>query len=150
LPPSFFQQDIGRLTLSRHWYALALPSFYPRIEYTPRVISRLIHRKSLALERSLSESLRSVNIVLDGGLLPPGLGAAAAGGSDSDPDTAVVCFNPPANLTRFSNLLANIHGLQAVRFAARWQNRDWPADPLHPACLPLRSLEPYLDLTRVL
>ena len=69
LPPSFFQQDIRRLALSRQWYALAYPSFSRRIEFTPRVIHRLARRESPALDRSralLRKSLRGVNIVVDG------------------------------------------------------------------------------------
>ncbi|KAG7285585.1 hypothetical protein NEMBOFW57_010214 [Staphylotrichum longicolle] len=134
LPPSFFQQDIRRLALSRRWYSLAFPAFYPRIEYTPRVISRLVHRKSAALDRSralLRKSLRSVHIVLEG--LPPittlvpgsgGGGGATAG----DPDLAV--YNTPSNLARFLLMLFECHELTRIHFTARWQNQSWRADPL--------------------
>ncbi|KAK3906449.1 hypothetical protein C8A05DRAFT_29653 [Staphylotrichum tortipilum] len=148
LPPSFFQQDIRRLTLSRRWYSLAFPAFYPRVEYTPRVISRLIHRKSKSLDRSrslLRKSLRSINIVLEGFCTaPPGTaGNRANGTSGGDPDTT--CFNTASNLARFCVMLLDFRELQAVRFVASWQNRAWRADPLQPrGYLPLRSLEPYL------
>lgn len=139
LPPSFFQQDIRRLALSRRWYSLAFPAFYPRIEYTPRVISRLVHRKSAALDRSralLRKSLRSVHIVLEG--LPPitlatpggagggfSLGGTTAAG---DPDLAV--YNTPSNLARFLLMLFECHELTSINFTARWQNPSWRADPL--------------------
>ncbi|KAL2147947.1 hypothetical protein VTI28DRAFT_2 [Corynascus sepedonium] len=135
LPPSFFQEDIRRLALSKRWYSLAFPVFYPRIEYTPRVISRLVHRKSRTLDRSramLRKSLRCVNIVLDG--VP---------GRD---DAELMRFNTPANLARFGIMLLEFHELAEVRFAARWPNRAWPADPLQPDYLSIRSLEPYLSL----
>lgn len=138
LPPSFFQQDISRLALSKRWYSLAFPAFYPRIEYTPRVISRLVHRKSRALDKSraqLRKSLRRVNIVLEGGV-----------GGDGDQDHDLACFNTPANLARFCLMLLEFRELKAVRFAARWQNREWRADPLHADYLRIRSLEPYIGL----
>ncbi|KAL2174382.1 uncharacterized protein P884DRAFT_263715 [Thermothelomyces heterothallicus CBS 202.75] len=134
LPPSFFQQDIRRLALSKRWYSLAFPIFYPRIEYTPRVISRLVHRKSKSLDRSramLRKSLRCVNIVLDG---VPG------------EDAELVRFNTPANLARFCLMLLEFRELDEVRFAARWPNRAWPADPLQPDYLCIRTLEPYLSV----
>ncbi|KAK4042776.1 hypothetical protein C8A01DRAFT_44269 [Parachaetomium inaequale] len=142
LPPSFFQKDIRRLALSKRWYSLAFPAFYPRIEFTPRVISRLVHRKSASLDRSralLRNSLRCVNIVLDG------LGRANYGTrSPGNPDVAV--FDTPANLARFSLMLLEFRELNEVRFAARWPNPAWRADPLARDYLPLRSLEPYLGL----
>ncbi|KAL2159756.1 hypothetical protein VTH06DRAFT_1889 [Thermothelomyces fergusii] len=134
LPPSFFQKDIRRLALSKRWYSLAFPIFYPRIEYTPRVISRLVHRKSKSLDRSramLRKSLRCVNIVLDG---VPG------------EDAELVRFNTPANLARFCLMLLEFRELDEVRFAARWPNRAWPADPLQSDYLCIRTLEPYLSL----
>ncbi|KXX81626.1 hypothetical protein MMYC01_202028 [Madurella mycetomatis] len=135
LPPSFFQQDIGRLALCKRWYSLAFPTFYPKIEYTPRVISRLVNRKSKSLDKSralLRKSLRCVNIVLEGV------------GPWGDPD--LMCFNTPANLGRFCLMLLEFRELKTVRFAARWQNRDWRADPWQPDYLHLRSLEPYISL----
>jgi hypothetical protein len=143
LPPSFFQQDLRRLALSKRWYSLAFPTFYPRIEYTPRVISRLVHRKSASLDKSralLRKSLRCVNIVLDGVGPPPPPGLIPGG----DPD--MVVFNTPANLTRFCLMLLDFRELKEVRFAARWPNRAWRADPLQADYLSLRSLEPYLSL----
>ncbi len=161
LPPSFFQQDVRRLALSRQWYALAYPSFFRRIEFTPRVISRLVRRKSPALNHSralLRKSLQCVNIVLDGlpkpGTIGTGTGAGmggvngggggGAGGSDRHPDPTE-CFNTPANLTRFCAMLCNFRNLQTVRFATRWRNGDWPADPAHAGYMPLNSLAPYLE-----
>ena len=140
VPPSFFQHDISRLALSKRWYSLAFPAFYPRIEYTPRVISRLVHRKSKALDKSraqLKKSLRCVNIVLEGGLGP---------GSGNDQDNDLTCFNTPSNLARFCLMLLEFRELKSVRFAARWQNREWRADPLHADYLRIRSLEPYISL----
>lgn len=134
LPPSFFQQDIRRLALSKRWYSLAFPIFYPRIEYTPRVISRLVNRKSKSLDRSramLRKSLRCVNIVLNG---VPG------------EDAELVRFNTPANLARFCLMLLECRELDEVRFAARWPNRAWPADPLQTDYLCIRTLEPYLSV----
>ncbi|KAL2018774.1 hypothetical protein VTK56DRAFT_402 [Thermocarpiscus australiensis] len=135
LPPSFFQQDIRRLALSRRWYSLAFPTFYPRIEYTPRVISRLVNRKSKSLDKSralLRKTLRCVNIVLEG------IGPLGA------PD--LLCFNTPSNLGRFCLMLLEFRELKAVRFAARWQNLEWRADPLQADYLHIRSLEPYISL----
>ncbi|EAQ87003.1 predicted protein [Chaetomium globosum CBS 148.51] len=143
LPPSFFQQDIRRLTLSKRWYSLAFPTFYTRIEFTPRVISRLVHRKSRSLDKSraqLRKSLRSVNIVLDG--LPGVNGSSRSGGGGAD----IACFNTPANLARFCVMLLEFRELKEVRFAARWPNRAWRADPLQGNYLHLRSVEPYLTL----
>lgn len=134
LPPSFFQQDIGRLAICKRWYSLAYPTFYPRIEYTPRVISRLVNRKSRSLDKSralLRKSLRCVNIVLEGV------------GRWGDPD--LICFNTPANLSRFCLMLLEFRELKAVRFAARWQSRDYIAS-LRPGYIHLRSLEPYISL----
>ena len=153
LPPSFFQQDIRRLALSRQWYTLAYPSFFRRIEFTPSVVSRLVCRKSPALNRSralLRESLQCVNIVLDGLPKPGTTGTGTdtrtggAGGSDHYPNAAEF-FNTPANLIRFCVMLRNFRNLQTVRFAARWQNGDWPADPAHAGYMPLNSLTPYLE-----
>lgn len=135
LPASFFQQDVRRLAVSKRWYSLAWPTFYPRIEFTPRVISRLVHRKSRSVDRSralLRKSLRRVNIVLEG--------VGPRGRRDN------LCFDTPANLARFCLMLLEFRELKAVRFAARWQNMDWPADPLQRDYLPMRSLEPYLTL----
>ncbi|KAH6620634.1 hypothetical protein B0J18DRAFT_202974 [Chaetomium sp. MPI-SDFR-AT-0129] len=144
LPPSFFQQDIGRLAVSKRWYSLAFPAFYPRIEFTPRVISRLVHRKSPAMDETramLRKSLRCVDIVLDGlPEQPPALP------DEYEPDTDLVCFNTPANLVRFSVMLLEYRELKTVRFAARWPNRAWPADPLQTDYLNIRSLQPYLSV----
>ncbi|KAK3303972.1 uncharacterized protein B0T15DRAFT_485771 [Chaetomium strumarium] len=147
LPASFFQRDIRRLMVSKSWYSLALPAFYPRIEFTPRVISRLVHRKTASLSRTrslLRKTLRSVNIVLDPGLglYPPGVrGGRVVGG---DPKTA--CFNTPSNLTRFGRMLLDFGALTHVRFTAYWPNREWRADPLQANYLSTSSLRPYLHL----
>ncbi|KAH6851306.1 hypothetical protein B0I37DRAFT_133156 [Chaetomium sp. MPI-CAGE-AT-0009] len=141
LPPAFFQQDMRRLTLSKRWYSLAFPTFYTRIEFTPRVISRLVHRKSRSLDKSraqLRKSLRSVNIVLDG--LPGANGRGSRGKAD------IACFDTPANLAHFSLMLLEFRELKEVRFAARWPNRSWLADPLQGDYLCIRSVEPYLSL----
>lgn len=144
LPPSFFQQDIGRLAVSKRWYSLAFPAFYPRIEFTPRVISRVVHRKSPAMDQSramLCKTLRCVDIVLDGlPEQPPSLP------DENEYDTDLVCFNTPANLVRFSTMLLEFCELKTVRFAARWPNRAWPADPLQLDYLSIRSLQPYLSM----
>ena len=165
LPPSFFQQDIRRLALSRQWYALAYPSFSRRIEFTPRVIHRLAHRKSPDLDRSralLRKSLQGVNIVLDGlprpgtttgtgtgtttGRVDAGGGGRNGRGSDHHQDsTAEAYFNTPANLTHFCAMLRNFRQLQALRFAVRWRNGAWPADPARAGFMPLTSLAPYLE-----
>src|SRR4051794_32403555 len=34
LPPSFFQEDIGRLTLCKRWYYIVFPIFLRRLELT--------------------------------------------------------------------------------------------------------------------
>ncbi|KAK4239187.1 hypothetical protein C8A03DRAFT_43148 [Achaetomium macrosporum] len=156
LPASFFQRDIRRLFLCKSWYSLAFPAFYPRIEYTPRVISRLVHRKSPSLDRTralLRKSLRCVNIVLDPGLgwcPPPGRRGGGGGGggrvvvgAGGDPKTA--CFNTPSNLTRFGLMLLEFRELKAVRFTARWPNREWRADPLQASYLNMNSLHPYIS-----
>ncbi|KAJ4306643.1 hypothetical protein N0V88_000007 [Collariella sp. IMI 366227] len=100
---------------------LAFPSFYPRIEYTraPSAASTLFSTASHPI---------------------PGKTAAAI----CDPD--VTCYNTPANLSRFALLLLEFRELKAVRFAARWQNRTWRADPLAGDYLCVRTLEPYLSL----
>jgi len=148
LPPSFFQQDIRRLALSKRWYSLAFPTFYTRIEFTPRVISRLVHRKSRSLDKSraqLRKSLRCVNIVLDG---LPGVNGSSSSSSNGGGggNTDIACFNTPANLARFCLMLLEFRELKEVRFAARWPNRAWRADPLQADYLCIRSVEPYLSL----
>ncbi|KAK0704668.1 hypothetical protein B0H67DRAFT_603733 [Lasiosphaeris hirsuta] len=135
LPPSFFQEDIRRLALSRRWYSLAFPTFFPRIEYTPKVISRLVNRKSKALIKAravLRKSLRTVNIVLDG----------MAPWSDLDN----MCFDTASNLIAFCAMLADFKELRTVCFTARWPNRQWLADPLHVDYLPLKSMQPFLNM----
>ncbi|KAK4156366.1 hypothetical protein C8A00DRAFT_41146 [Chaetomidium leptoderma] len=148
LPPSFFQQDIRRLALCKRWYSLAFPTFYPRIEFTPRVLSRLVHRKSASLDKSraqLRKSLRRVNIVLEG-LGPPAGPLVSGGGGGGGGDPKLACFNTHSNLARFCLMLLEFRELKAVRFAARWQNRDWRADPLQVGYLCTRNLEPYISL----
>jgi hypothetical protein len=152
LPASFFQRDIRRLLVSKSWYSLAYGAFYPRIEFTPRVISRLVHRKTAHLHRTrhvLRKTLRSVHIVLDPGLgrYPRGV-RMGGGGRDGvvggDPKTA--CFNTPSNLARFGAMLLDFRALRHVRFTAYWPNREWRADPLQASYLSTSSLRPYLHL----
>jgi len=165
LPASFFQQDLGRLALSRRWYSLAFPVYYPRIELTPRVISRLVHRKSKALDKAraqLRKTLRCANIVVTGksanttdsdslwrrvspGGEQRGLGWGG-GGRWGWEDAATACFNTSRNLCRLYLLLHECRELRTVRFTAGWQNLAWRADPLQPNYLCLHSLEPYLTL----
>ncbi|KAK4107551.1 hypothetical protein N656DRAFT_785190 [Canariomyces notabilis] len=138
LPPSFFQQDLRRLTLCKRWYSLAFPIFYRNIECTPRVISRLVMRKSESLDKAralLRKSLQCVNIVLDG---IPGLCAH---------NTArYSAFNTSANLGRFCLMLLEFKELKTVRFTARWQNKYWRGDPYQQAYLKIRSLKPYMTV----
>ncbi|KAK4101813.1 hypothetical protein N658DRAFT_495751 [Parathielavia hyrcaniae] len=167
LPASFFQKDLRRLTLSRGWYDVTFPILYPRIEFTPRIISGLVHRRSKRLDKArdqLLETLRFVNIVLDG-LGTPVLGrhrirrpsplpgyrqSHAAGPRQASPATRTATaksLNTTANLARFSAMLLNSSELREVRFAARWPNHDWPADPLPGnSYLSLRCIEPYLNV----
>ncbi|KAL2265155.1 hypothetical protein VTJ83DRAFT_6255 [Remersonia thermophila] len=161
LPASFFQQDIRRLAISRRWFNLAVPIFYSRIEFTPRVISRLVHLKPAALEKArarLRKALRCANIVLNANTTAGEHGrrpAVAAGGGD-DPMTALLaapqaaaaadaaCWNTASNLVRLALLLRELPALAAVRFTAGWSNPAWLADPLRPDYLGLASLDPYL------
>ncbi|KAK3990522.1 hypothetical protein QBC44DRAFT_325274 [Cladorrhinum sp. PSN332] len=140
LPPSFFQQDIRRLCLFKHWYSLAFPRFYPQIEFTPRVVSRLVHvqRKSKNIERSkalLKKSLRSVNIVLAG--IPP------IPPCENDQN---IRFNTTANLPKFAHELLEFQELKSLRFHAGHANQAWKGDPFQCDYLPLKSIEPYLSL----
>lgn len=135
LPPSFFQEDIRRLALSRRWYSLAFPTFFPRIEYTPKVISRLVNRKSKAWNKAramLRKSLRTVNIVLDG----------MAPWSDLEN----MCFDTASNLITFCAMLLEFRELRTVCFTARWPNRQWLADPLQVDYLPLKSIQPFIGI----
>ncbi|KAK0723232.1 hypothetical protein B0T26DRAFT_641845 [Lasiosphaeria miniovina] len=135
LPPSFFQQDLGRLTVSRRWYSLAFPAFFTRVEYTPRVISRLVTRKSKIMDRSramLRKSQRVVNVVIEGI------------GPWCDPRDR--CYDTAANLRRFCLMLIEFKELTTVCFTARWANKSWKADPLQLDYLPLRTIEPYISL----
>lgn len=130
LPGSFFQQNLSRLVISKQWYSFAFPVFYSRIEYTPRVISRLVHGKSqplMEVRTKLCKTARSVNIVLEGDAV--------------NRDTS--CFNTSANLIRFSLMLHKFKELKSVSIAARWQNTDWPSDPLQTNYLSSHSLELY-------
>lgn len=154
LPASFFQQNLARLTLSRRWYSLAFPIYYPRIELTPRVISRLVHRKSKALDKAraqLRKSLRCANIVIPGvktsdpDSLWPNV-ANSHGRWNHDTVAATTSFNTTRNLCRLYLLLHECRELRTVRFTAAWQNHAWRADPLQPSYLCLHSLEPYVTL----
>ncbi|KAK0612806.1 hypothetical protein B0T17DRAFT_498800 [Bombardia bombarda] len=133
LPASFFQKNLRCLTVSKQWYDLAYPSFYSRIEFTPRVISRLVSRQSRRFNRSrakLRETLRCLNIVLDG------MGK-------SDPKNG--CFDTVLNLGRLYAMLLDFKDLQAVSIQARWQNKKWKADPLQADYLPMRAIVPFVS-----
>ncbi|KAK4224943.1 hypothetical protein QBC38DRAFT_369885 [Podospora fimiseda] len=139
LPPRFFQQDIGRLLLFKHWYLLSFPHFYSQIEFTPRVISRLVHpwpqgeniEKSRAL---LKKSLESVNVVIQG--IPYIY-------DKKDPYTR---FSTRSNLPTFAHELLEFQKLKHFRFHAGYANQAWKGDPFQSDYLPLRSIEPYLSL----
>ncbi|KAK3314805.1 hypothetical protein B0H66DRAFT_535693 [Apodospora peruviana] len=133
LPASFFQQDIRRLTVSRVWYALAYKQFIRQLEFTPPVISRIMHRKSKAMDKTramLRENLRSVRIVLEG-IAPLG-------------DHENACFDTATNVRELAYELMNFKELRHLTFVAKWPNRTWRADPLQTHYLPLRSIEPYI------
>jgi hypothetical protein len=104
-----------------------------------------VHRKTQSLDRTraqLRKSLRCVNIVIEG---TGGVGQPnQPGGGGGDPDLA--CFNTPSNLARFCLMLLEFQELKALRFTARWQNREWRADPLQARYLCITSLKPYLSL----
>ncbi|KAL1838190.1 hypothetical protein VTJ49DRAFT_2947 [Mycothermus thermophilus] len=156
LPGSFFQQDIGRLTISRRWFNLAIPIFYSRIDFTPRVISRLVHVKSASVDKArarLRKSLRCANIVLNG--ISTTHGNGRRGGSSiidlsrtlitTSQVTDTACWNTPNNLIRLAVLLGGFLSLTSIRFVAGWSNPFWFADPLQPGYLGISSLDPYLN-----
>ncbi|KAK4167311.1 hypothetical protein QBC43DRAFT_311542 [Cladorrhinum sp. PSN259] len=139
LPSTFFQQDIRRLSLSKQWHTLAFTTFYPQIEFTPRVISRLVNRKTKNLDKSrtlLKKSLRSVNIVLQG--IPP-----TPPCDENHPNRV---FNTASNLRRFALMLDDFQELKCLKFVAGHANQVWKGDPDQGDYLPLRSIEPYLSL----
>jgi len=131
LPPSFFQEDIGRLTLSKNFYSLAFPVFFSQLECTPRVLSRLVNRKSKAVGRArdlLQKRAHGITIALHG----------------MGEDWATL-YNTPSNLIRFCQYLERFSSLRTLRFVASWPNRQWKGDPFRANYLPLRSIKPFLE-----
>ena len=131
LPVSFFQQDIRRLAISKCWYSLAHPIFFP--EYTPKIITRFLHHRSKTLAKTRSiiqKSQQHVKIVLEGIPFEGNI-------SGISPSTA-------SDLTAFGLLLRRFSGLKELTFVARWPNRDWLADPLQLSYLPFKSIVPYM------
>ncbi|KAK0651193.1 hypothetical protein B0T16DRAFT_453695 [Cercophora newfieldiana] len=137
LPPSFFQENLGRLTLSKRWYDLAFPIFLRRLEYTPKVISRIVdrrratspsHSKAAALLKARDNVLKSrcVTVVIDG-----------------NPDNT--CFNTPDNLLRFGDLLRKSKHLKTLRLISRPANERWKADPCSENDPLIGSLFPLTD-----
>jgi hypothetical protein len=114
LPASFFQGDVGRLTIFKRWYAIAHPLFLPRLEITPRVMGRMANIGTEELKELLvpfRNSVKCAKIVMEGG----------------DPD--LVRLRTPANLFYLLRLLVQYTYITALRLVARWDKREWLADP---------------------
>ncbi|KAK0625986.1 hypothetical protein B0T14DRAFT_508875 [Immersiella caudata] len=136
LPPSFFQEDLARLTLCKRWYGLVYPVFIRRLEYTPKVISRLVNRKANATDRKtaainrarerLQNSTRYLTLAVDG---KPANG----------------CFDTPYNLLRFGDILRDSPNLKFVRFVSRPANEGWKADPYSERELPLYGIVSFTE-----
>ncbi|KAK4205789.1 hypothetical protein QBC40DRAFT_270878 [Triangularia verruculosa] len=124
LTPSFFQDDIRRLTICKQWYYLVEPFLYNRIEWTPGVISRIVHSKSALIDEKLlvlRESLHTVTIVSKG------------------PD---FYYNTSANLPKFYNKLSEFQRLKSIRFVANHRDSFWAWPYIHKnGHLPIVRLE---------
>ncbi|KAK4455439.1 hypothetical protein QBC34DRAFT_389904 [Podospora aff. communis PSN243] len=139
IPISFFQEDLARLTICKRWYDLVYPVFLRRLEYTPRVISRLVNRKATdrkiaAINRArerLRESTRYLTLVIDG-------------------KPATQCFDTPYNLLRFGDMLQDSPKLKFVRFLSRPANERWKADPYSERELPLHGIGCFTERLRFL
>ena len=114
IPVSFFQGDVGRLTISKRWYNVAQPLFLHRVEITPRVMDHMANANTAVLSRSLApfcNSARCANIVL--------------GGGNPDP----VPLSTSANLFHLFGLLDEHTEIAALRLVARRDKDEWVADP---------------------
>jgi hypothetical protein len=114
LPVAIFQEDVGRLAISKRWYGVAQPLFLPRMEFTPRIIDRMANTETEVLSESLApfrNSAGCANIVLEGG----------------DPD--LVPLNTSTNLFHLFSVLDEHTDIAALRLVARRDNNEWVADP---------------------
>jgi hypothetical protein len=136
IPLSFFQEDLARLTICKRWYDLVYPVFIRRLEYTPKVISRLVNRKANATDgktaainrarERLQKSTRYLTLVIDG-------------------KPASKCFDTPYNLLRFGDMLRDSPDLKFVRFVSRPANERWKADPYSERELPLHGIGSFTE-----
>jgi hypothetical protein len=123
VPVSFFQGDVGRLTISKRWHGIAQPLFLPRVEFTPRIMDRMANTGTAVLSGLLApfrNSVRCANIVLEGG------------------DPELLRLDTSTNLLHLSRILDEHTHITALRLVARWDSHEWPAD--------LRPEEGYLYL----
>ncbi|KAK0670949.1 hypothetical protein QBC41DRAFT_316877 [Cercophora samala] len=126
LTPTFFQKDISRLTICKQWYYLIIPQLYNKIEYTPKVITRIARNKNPVMVKKLarlSESLHTLAIVL-----------RAPDSIETDQDLA--------DLKKFYLKLSRFRKLESIRFVANLRNSNgaWPYVNTN-GSLPSSSLE---------
>ncbi|KAK4187589.1 hypothetical protein QBC35DRAFT_384506 [Podospora australis] len=128
LPHRFFQEDIGRLTLSKRWYSLAYPVFSSRIQCTLSVIGRILRfpRDKEPFPQSLAILRQgSVDIALEGFEIFESM------------YLAVDC------LSTFSGVLREWAELKKLTFRVGW---DDPAVNLYPSVnrFSFRGIEPFI------
>lgn len=141
LPPTFFQKDLGRLTLSKRWYSLCYSVFHNKIQCTPGIISRIVklHRQPLPPHR------RSPNIGLANAVSRWRRSAQSIDIAIEGPQAFNSIYNTAENLPRFCNVLLEWEELKTVRFTVGWEKpafKTWPSDKY----LPLRAVKPFLSI----
>ncbi|KAK0732706.1 hypothetical protein B0T21DRAFT_349685 [Apiosordaria backusii] len=139
LIPSFFQEDIRRLTVCKQWHSLAIRNLDNRIEYTPRIISRIVHSKSPAMDKTrlrLRESLRSVTIA-----------SKSPTYKQEGYREIIYRYRTQSNLIKFYDMLSGFERLKTICFVTRGHTRGrwrgWPK--VRRNTLPITSLKPLIS-----
>lgn len=65
IDPSFFYQDLGRLTICKQWIDFALPLCLSNIVITQRNIQRFVDSGSVIVPSVLSANLETLRLELD-------------------------------------------------------------------------------------
>ncbi|KAK4173592.1 hypothetical protein QBC36DRAFT_335439 [Triangularia setosa] len=134
LIPTFFQENVRRLTICKKWYSLVIFNFYSKMEYTPRIISCLVHNKASVMDKTrlhLHESLHSMTIV-------PKRPISKLENCKHDQD---LIYDTPANLAKLYHELSRFERLKSIRFVANHRS-SWVAWHCRKhGFLPLKSLK---------
>jgi hypothetical protein len=64
--PSFFREDLGRLTVCKHWFDFALPTFFQCITLSQETLPMLITSRVTKRPSPLKDYLESLDVELEG------------------------------------------------------------------------------------